>query len=132
MMFYNEQVKVNKTLAGNNRSFEEDVRVCSTNNVTTTITCKITYKSASGKIVSCVEYEPQISANVCKANPTTCSNNINVTCAYDNGGQSETRTGRINIDEYFKDRSENDKIYIMKMIVKECEWIFDGIVPYYE
>lgn len=132
MMFYNEQVKVNKTLADNNRTIIQSVSTCTTNNVATTISCLITYKSANGKLISCVDYEPQISSNVCKSNSQPCTNNISVTCAYDNNSHAETRIGRLNIDEYFKDRSENDKTYIIKMIVENCEWIFDGIVPYYE
>lgn len=131
MMFYSEVVKVNNTLAGNNRITLGKAITCSTNDVSTTISCRVTYKP-SGGAVSCVDYEPQIMSDVCRGNSTSCTETKTAQCFMENGKKSSVRTGNLNVDQYFKDRSEYEKMYILKMVVKNCEWVLDGVVPYYE
>lgn len=127
MMFYKEELKVNNT--SNNKTVISDSRTCSTNNVSTTVICSQSYTGN----VDCVKYEPQIKDNICQAySPVIEPQTKTVGCFMENGGKSITRNGKITIDQYFNDRSENDKLFILKMIVKNCEWSLDRIIPYYE
>ena len=138
MMFYSEVVKVNNTLAGNNRLDGNNTPplgksiTCSTRDVSTVVNCKQTYRGNvdCGIANSKKGYSAE---NICdKVSPKTCTNTKTVGCFMEGGGKSSVRTGNINVDQYFKDRSEYEQMDILKMVVKNCEWVLDGVVPYYE
>lgn len=122
VMFYDEIVKINNTIENNRIKIIESVG-CVTNDVTVTVQCLVSYKGN----VSCGR-----SSNVCGAILNDCTNTKTAKCSYENGLKTITRSGIANIDQYFKDRSENDKLYILVMKVKNCEWVFDRILPYNE
>jgi (2Fe-2S) ferredoxin len=121
MMFYNEVIKINNTIENNRVQVKVPV-TCTTKDVSVTVQCSVSY---SGN-VSC-----GTSSNVCGAIAGSCQNTKTANCSYTNGAKTEIRTGIANIDQYFKDRSENDKLYILVMKVKGCEWEFDKFLPYY-
>lgn len=118
IMFYNEEVRIDRT--GDNKLKKTEAVGCVTNDVSVTVTCSVTY---SGN-VSCGR-----SGNVCGAIAGTCGDTKKATCSYAGGSKTETRTGRLNIDQYFKDRSENDNMYTLVMKVKDCEWVLQNLLP---
>jgi len=118
IMFYNEEVKINQT--GNNILKKTKTVGCVTNDVSVTITCSVTYNGT----VTCGR-----SGNVCGAIAGSCAQTKNATCSYTGGSKTETRTGTANIDQYFKDRSENDNIYTLVMKVEDCEWVLQKQLP---
>ena len=118
IMFYDEFVRINKT--GDNKEKKTESVGCVTNDVSVTVTCYVTYNGT----VSCGS-----SGDVCGAIAGACADTKKATCSYAGGSKTETRTGRLNIDQYFKDRSENDNMYTLVMKVKDCEWVLQNLLP---
>lgn len=121
VMFYDEFVRINNTIDNNNRVKIIDPVGCVTNDVTVTVKCLVTYAGN----VSCGS-----SGDVCGSIRTVCTNTKTATCFYENDQKTITRNGIMNIDQYFKDRCEHNKIYIIMMKVEGCEWVFKKIIPY--
>jgi hypothetical protein len=118
MMFY----KIEPKISGTTNKYESIP--CSTNDVSVTITCRHSYKGD----VSC-GYKKVEQDNICgQIDGRTCGLTNNVTCLYENGLRTKTRTGTLNVDHFFEDRWEYDTLYIIVMKVKNCEWEFDRII----
>jgi hypothetical protein len=118
MMFYKIEPKISGTFN------QYETIPCSTNNVSITITCRHSY---SGD-VSC-GYKKTEQDNICgQIDGRTCDLTNTVTCLYENNKQTKTRTGTLNVDHYFDDRSEYDDLYTIVMRVENCEWEFVNII----
>ena len=107
VMFYNEVERIN-----GNIKVQKFVG-CSTNDVSVNIRCNVKYQGN----VSC-----GASSNVCGAIETVCSDVKNASCSYTNNSKTETRSGTLNADRYFKDRYEEDNLYVIVLNVVGCEW----------
>jgi hypothetical protein len=95
---------------------------CTTNNSSATVQCWIAYLNNIGCYGDrnvCANFSRTIANH---PNSPSCENIFTIECDYENGQKQIDRNGIVNINSYFLDRYEKDEFYLLKMIVKSCNW----------
>lgn len=106
---------------------EVNTTLCQTNDVGITVKCR---HKLSGD-VSCGR-KKLVEDAVCQRYRTVdCNKTYSVGCGYDdNWAKSIIRGGKLTVDEYFKDRSEMDRMDIYMLKVENCKWVYKSTIPY--
>ena len=119
IIFYDEQInkiKSNTTLiSGIN---------CQTNDTAATVNCWVTFVDdigCYGDRHACGRFSR---TPISSPTSPSCQRIFDMNCKYENNLQSITRSGILNVDSQFSDRSENENIMCLVFEVKNCEWQF--------
>lgn len=113
--------------------YEEETRIdttftkisttrCITNDSSATVECWIAYLNNIGCYGDrnvCANFSRTIATH---PDSPSCENIFTIECAYEDGNKQIDRNGIVNINSYFSDRYEKDEFYLLKLIVKSCNW----------
>ena len=115
--FYEEKLKIDTAYN------QVEQTVCTTRNSTASVNCWVQWL----KEIACYDAK-----NACNrydktraANPTSpsCVKNFTLSCKFENGQTTITRSGILNVNSYFSDRYEKSELLCIRLNVKNCEWV---------
>lgn len=116
-LFYEEKLKIDTAYN------QVEQTVCTTRNSTASVNCWVQWL----KEIACYDAK-----NACTrydktqaANPTSpsCVRNFTLSCKFENGQTTITRSGILNVNSYFSDRYEKSELLCIRLNVKNCEWV---------
>ena len=115
--------------------YEEIVRINASPTLTRTRNCRTENRTA---IANChVIWQDNVScygARVCPqyswraGRAPTCRRAYTANCSYENGQRAIDRSLIVNINNFFRDRFEHQKIYCLQLRVQNCQWVIEKIL----
>lgn len=114
-LFSDEVVKVNDNLV------RAEKTNCITQDRSATANCHIIYLNN----VTCYG-SPVCPQHSSRDGSVSCQRVFTAICTFENNLKNIDRGIIANINNYFKDRYEHNQIYCLKMVVKNCDWVWEG------
>ena len=138
-MFYEESVKINqnRTITGTTE-YGSATRNCTTSNRSGVVGCYVIWRNNvqcySTDVCPMFNYVEGRGAyttlfgRFTRGGNVTCQRTFTASCSYENGAKSINRSLILNVNNYFKDRSEYDRVYCLQLTVKNCDWVLERII----